>query len=348
MALVRSQALTQGVAPTPGAASSAAAPPVEDNAYGFRSSASLLTLQDAGEEASASSDDEVRIVSVSGQPHNPLDCDLDGVGAPPAVPAQKDGKPLVVFKAPSAMKRPLSGVDNIRHGDLCVQIYEAFQVAGHPENCFQLCRPSNTDNIQLIRLLGAASREDPARDSAVMQKLLVWDHVCSVPTDVRSLTFALKSDFAINIVEDMVAARAFVDSGRSFEFYGNESETRNMIELENTGYVERATDSDGTASDSRWYLTRKIASLLEAFCLEGMLMLDDAAAEEGLKNADLIELVDEIPGTMNDEQLAEQFNAAVLAGHEIEMGEEAPSKRSRGATGPRRVLVGILMMIGDG
>lgn len=163
------------------------------------------------------------------------------------------------------MKRPLCGVDNIRHGDVCVQIYEAFQVAGHPENCFQLCRPSDTDNIQLIRFLGAASREDPTRDSAVMQKLLVWDHVGSVPTDVRTLTFALETDFAISIVEEMVAARAFVGSGRSFEFYGSEAEMRNMVELENKGYVQRATDSDGTASESRWYLTRKVASLLEAY-----------------------------------------------------------------------------------
>lgn len=64
-------------------------------------------------------------------------------------------------------------------------------------------------------------------------------------------------------------------------------------------------------------------------------MLDDAAAEEGFKNTDPNELFDEIPGTMNDEQLAEQFNAAVLVGHELEMGQEAPSKRSRGPTGPR-------------
>ena len=98
-----------------------------------------------------------------------------------------------------------------------------------------------------------------------MKKLLVWDHVCSVPTDVRTLTFALKTDFAVSIVEDMVAARAFVGSGRSFEFYGSEREMRNMMELENNGYVERAPDSDGTASESRWYLTRKTASLLEAF-----------------------------------------------------------------------------------
>ncbi|CAL1131684.1 unnamed protein product [Cladocopium goreaui] len=131
-------------------------------------------------------------------------------------------------------------------------------VAGHPENCFQLCRPSDTDNIQLIRFLGAASREDPTRDSAVMQKLLVWDHVGSVPTDVRTLTFALETDFAVSIVEDMVAARAFVGSGRSFEFYGSEGEMRNMVELENKGYVQRAADSDGTASESRWYLTRKV------------------------------------------------------------------------------------------
>ena len=61
-----------------------------------------------------------------------------------------------------------------------------FRLPGNPENCFQLCRPSDTDNIQLIRFLGAASREDPTRDSAVMQKLLVWDHVGSVPTDVRT------------------------------------------------------------------------------------------------------------------------------------------------------------------
>ena len=100
MALTRSQALTQGVAPTPGAASSAAAPPLEDNADGFRSRPSLLTLQihDDVEEANDPADDEVMIVSVSGQSHNPADCDLDGVRAPPAVPAQKDGKPLVVFK----------------------------------------------------------------------------------------------------------------------------------------------------------------------------------------------------------------------------------------------------------
>lgn len=64
-------------------------------------------------------------------------------------------------------------------------------------------------------------------------------------------------------------------------------------------------------------------------------MLDDAAAEEGHKNADLSEVLDEIPGTMSDEQLAEQFNAAVLAGHELDMGQEAPSKRSRGAMGSR-------------
>ena len=98
----RSQALTQGVAPTPGAApsSSCAARPVEDNANGFRSSASLLTLQayDDVEEAHDRADDEVMIVSVSGQSRHPPNCDLDGVRAPSAVPAQKDGKPLVVFK----------------------------------------------------------------------------------------------------------------------------------------------------------------------------------------------------------------------------------------------------------
>ena len=79
------------------------------------------------------------------------------------------------------------------------------------------------------------------------------------------LTFALETDFAVSIVEDMVAARAFVGSGRSFEFYGSEGEMRNMVELENKGYVQRAADSDGTASESRWYLTRKVASLLEAY-----------------------------------------------------------------------------------
>lgn len=253
----RSKALTQGIvsasmqnASTPSSSSSSHAAPLDSSTHHFQ----VIEC-----------DSDNAVVHHTGGNGTPQ---LPGGQNSSQVPAQKDGKPIVVFKvshkAPAGMKRPLTAVDNIRSGDIAVQVYNVFEYQGEGENKFQLCRTSDTDNVQLLRLLGVSSREGSAMDSSLMRKLLVWEHAGSVPIDVGQLKFALKTDFAIGIVEDMVASRAFIGSGRAFEFHGNPTESQQMEELAVQGIVCRATGSDGSAGDALWYLTQKAAVMLEA------------------------------------------------------------------------------------
>ena len=189
-------------------------------------------------------------------------------------PATKDGATLSVFKvshkAPSNMKRPLSAVDNVRHGDIAVHLYSAFQHQDeHGRQQIQLCRMANHD-VKLLRVLGASRASGVANlDSMVMQKMLGWDNVGSVPVDTNRL--GLHNEHALNLVEDMVQARAFLGSGRPYVFHGTPPEEAALQALHDRGFVTQATMDPGRARRQRdgddscgWFLTQKTASMLEA------------------------------------------------------------------------------------
>ncbi len=189
-----------------------------------------------------------------------------------------DGTPVIVFKvthkAPSGMKRPLAAVDNIRHGDIAVQLYQAFR--HRDENLreqIQLQRLINHD-VRVMRILGSSQASGVfGLDTMVMQKMLVWDTVGSVPID--SAAVGLQNGDAVNLVEDMVQARAFLGSGRPYEFCGTQKEEDALKSLRDRGLIIKATAGhqkmkkpvvlleDGDEDSNKWYLTPKAASLLE-------------------------------------------------------------------------------------
>lgn len=156
-------------------------------------------------------------------------------------------------------------MDDIRHGDVAIQTYRAFQCPGKGEDQFQLRRMETTGDVHLLRFLGASSQKSPALDSKVTQGMLVWDHTGATLKDVSQLKLAAKIPCGVGIIEDMVAARAFIGSGRSFEFHGSQSELKSMLGLEAAELVSRATATDGSSSDTHWYLTQKAATMLEAW-----------------------------------------------------------------------------------
>ena len=224
----------------------------------------LVSLQPDCDSDNGADDDDVQIIEPP----------------PPSQATAADGRPVIVFKvthkAPSGMRRPLAAVDNIRHGDIAIQTYQALR---HRDQ-IQLHRLINHD-VRVMRILGSSHASGVVNlDSMVMQKMLVWDTVGSVPIDSGAV--GLQNEHAVNMVEDMVQARAFLGSGRPFEFCGSPKEQEALTSLRDRGLIVKATadrrkksaallDMDDEDSNS-WYLTQKAASLLEVGVLHVFLL----------------------------------------------------------------------------
>ena len=139
----------------------------------------------------------------------------------------------VVHKHLSAMKRPLASVDNLQHGDIAIKTYTAADIsqgAGRPK----LSVDERSSGVLLIRFLeGAGFHQD------IIKNVKAWKRETHDAFQIQ-LGQAVEPEDE-QLLLDMMAARAFVGSGRSFQVYGSDKNWKALARLSELDLVVKAT-----------------------------------------------------------------------------------------------------------
>ena len=180
---------------------------------------------------------------------------------PGAMPSGDSGPTLVVVfkvchKNPSLMKRALSAVDDLQSGDVAVKMYA---VLSHGDSFISI-RRMNDATVVLLRFLHTMQQHQLDQ---VVESLRVWRRAQHEMVNMMQDTM---SQEALDLLSDMSTARCFIGTGRSYEHPVLEDELGPMQKLEELGLACQIPDEhvQEGAAQTRWCLTAKAASVLEA------------------------------------------------------------------------------------
>ena len=188
-----------------------------------------------------------------------------GSGSGPAAAAASE-KPsdclqdMVVFRVAhkdiSGLKRPLSSVDNVVSGDIAVKLYTTTRSrsldceSSGPTGPTALLVQRSDKPVVLLRLLDL-SGQPGFTEQDVIRNLKVWrpEGAEEIQLDPAIQTQLESED--LKLMLDMMAARAFAGSGRTFQVYGPASDWQGLRRLRSLSMAKQVASFDGQGHDAR-------------------------------------------------------------------------------------------------
>ena len=144
----------------------------------------------------------------------------------------------VAHKDLSSMKRPLAAVDDLRSGDIAIKVYVASEVKATAADGQKLSVDKGSRGIFLLRFWDAFTSSAVAQTDLI-QGLKIWKHEAGDRVGVdQAIASQLCAD-DMQLVVEMMACRAFVGSGRSFEVYGSNTELQGFARLRCEGLATK-------------------------------------------------------------------------------------------------------------
>ena len=169
---------------------------------------------------------------------------------------------LVFFRVarhdPSRLKRPLTAVDNLVAGDIAIKVYTASRCdhdaadassasPSPPPPSTLLVKRNRATTISLLRFLDLSSSPGLSEQD-VIRALKLWKPEAAEPIEIDDAIQAKLQPDDLQLMLDMMSARAFAGSGRTFEVYGQAQHWKSLLHLKNLSLAERtrAFSEEGT------------------------------------------------------------------------------------------------------
>ena len=126
---------------------------------------------------------------------------------------------IVLFKIahrePSGLKRPLAAVDNVKFGDVAIQLYSVqLHSADDSGPTYAVSRQrGGLHDLCLLRFLESFSANG-LEEQALIREMKVWKHNTTTPVGLAPDVTDQLSPEGMQMISDMAAARAFAGAGR--------------------------------------------------------------------------------------------------------------------------------------
>ena len=178
----------------------------------------------------------------------------------------------VVHKDISGLKRPLSSVDNVVSGDMAVKLYKVARSgdldASDANATLTVARSDKP--VALLRLLDL-SGEPGFTEQDVIRSFKVWmprgAEAIQIDPEIREQLEP--SD--LQLMLDMMSARAFAGTGRAFQVYGPAEEWQSLLRMKRLSLTRRVDPKpephgekfeQDTDVEGEWILTPKAVAAL--------------------------------------------------------------------------------------